>query len=147
MRKILLAGFAAVSLMGVGIVHAATDKNGQTIIHRPHLSINTCQITWITAIEARFGENDHTINDGRHTALADGIQFNTEGAESGEKKERLYDNVIVCLRKRPTDCPAYYYRGGKGGHSLAPFYTYFVLDLTNGEHWTETGSEHECTGA
>lgn len=145
LKKTLLTLFLIVSM--AGIAHARTDRFGEPI-HPPKIPpLGMCEITWITSIQARFGPNDQTIHDGRTTIFASGISTSNEGSPNSEKDEKLYDKVILCLTKISKNCPKYYSKNGKGDHALSQFYTYMILDLRNGESWTDTPSEHYCNGA
>jgi hypothetical protein len=105
--------------------------------------IGQCVSTTITSITDRFGEkvSPSPSKDGFDPGTA--IQFANGGRQVSYEKEtaiirsKIGDQVLMCLKELPKDCPP----GDNRGR------VYNTKNIRTGEAWTLADSQHLCGGA
>jgi len=131
MRWFLLAALAVLSNSALGQVPSLPQK------------IGLCVNTTITSITDRFGEKVFSSPSSNGFDPGTAVRFANGGGQVSYEKEaaiirsRLGDEVRMCLREVPSDCPP--------GDDR--FRTYNTKNLRTGEAWTLPDSQHSCGGA
>jgi hypothetical protein len=133
----------------IGVVLSSTAAQAHSTQSRSRINaglpqrVGQCVNTMITSIADRFGEkiNASASKDGFDPGTA--IQFANGGSQVSYEKEtviirsRVGDQVYMCLRELPRDCPP----GDNRGR------IYNTKNLRTGEAWTLPDSQHSCGGA
>jgi hypothetical protein len=131
MRWLILTGIALLSNAAFAQAASLPQKIGQ------------CVNTTITSITDRFGEKVSPSPSTNGFDPGTAVRFANGGGQVSYEKEtaiirsRLGDQVRMCLRELPRDCP----RGDNRGR------IYNTKNLRTGEAWTLPDSQHSCGGA
>jgi hypothetical protein len=126
-RKAITFVTCAVALSGV-FASVATASAPR------HLKVGECSQTQIDAIDGRL---EGVPESGSYVSFADGRQQVSYSIVPAIQRSRVGDQVRVCLKSYPKNCP----RGDIRG------IVYTTHNLRTAETWTQVDSQHLCGGA